>query len=184
MELWNRTLDLNLILVKLLFVTGITTVCRCTISINYPYQDIAIHKLDVNCLSETYLNTSISNDDDNLEVPCYNLFRAEHRSNTKGWCVCIYYRYSLPLKILGIHCLQECINFEIIVGGKQYIFVSLYHSPNQSHKILNVHTKTNEQERAGTNWNELKSPETSWNHLERAGITSNEMDSATNWHKK
>ena len=67
-----------------------------------------------------------------------------------------------------------------VFGGKLYIFFSLYHSPNQSHKILNVHTKTNEQERAGTNWNELESPETSWNHLERAGITWTEMDSATN----
>ena len=35
-----------------------------------PY--IAIRKFDVVCLSETYLNASISNDDDSLEVPGYN----------------------------------------------------------------------------------------------------------------
>ena len=39
---------------------------------------IAIHKFDVVCLSETYLNARISNDDDSLEVPGYNLFRADH----------------------------------------------------------------------------------------------------------
>ena len=93
---------------------------------------IAIHKFDVVCLSETYLNASISNDDDSLEVPGYNLFRADHLSNTKRGGVCIYYRNSLPLKILGIHYLQECINFEIMIGGKLYKFVSLYRSPNQS----------------------------------------------------
>ena len=46
------------------------------LSLLKPY--IAIHKFDVVCLSETYLNASISNDDDSLEVPGYNLFRADH----------------------------------------------------------------------------------------------------------
>ena len=44
---------------------------------------IATHKLDVICLSETYLDSSISNDDDNLEIPGYDLYRADHSSNTK-----------------------------------------------------------------------------------------------------
>ena len=100
------------------------------LSLLRPY--ISIHKFDVVCLSETYLNASISNDDDSLKVPGYNLFRADHPSNTKRRGVCICYRNSLPLKILGIHYLQECINFEIMIGRKLCIFVSLYRSPNQS----------------------------------------------------
>ena len=87
---------------------------------------------DVVCLSKTYLNASISNDDDSLEVPGYNLYRADHPSNTKRGGVCIYYENSLPLTFLGICYLQECINFEIITGSKLCRFVSLYHSPNQS----------------------------------------------------
>ena len=63
---------------------------------------IATHKLDVLCLSEAYLDSSISNDDDNLEIPGYDLFRADHLSNTKRGGVCIYYRNSLPLKTLNI----------------------------------------------------------------------------------
>ena len=100
------------------------------LSLLKPY--IAIHNFDVVCLSETYLNASISNDDDSLEVCGYNLFRADHPSNTKRGGVCIYYRNSFPLKILGLHYLQECINFEIMIGGKLCRFVSLYRSPNQS----------------------------------------------------
>ena len=92
---------------------------------------IAFHKFDVVCLSETYLNASISLDDDSLEVPGYKLFRADHPSNTKRESGSIYYRNYLPLKILGIQYLQECINFEIIIGGKLRRFVSLYCSPNQ-----------------------------------------------------
>ena len=100
------------------------------LSLLRPY--IAIHKFDVVCLSETYLNSSIPNDDVSLDVPRYNLFKSDHPSNTKRGGVCIYYRNSLPLKIIGIHYLQECISFEIMIGGKLCRFVSLYRSPNQS----------------------------------------------------
>ena len=100
------------------------------LSLSRPY--IAIHKFNVVCLSEAYLNSSISNDDGSLEVPGYNLFRGDQPSNTKRGGVCIYYRNSLPLKILRIHYLQECINFKIMNGGKLCRFVSLYRSPNQS----------------------------------------------------
>ena len=94
---------------------------------------IASHKLDVICLSETYLVSSISNDDDNLENTSYDLFRADHPSNNKRGGVCIYYGNSLPFKILNIQFLHECINFEIRIRGKLYRFVSLYHSPSQLH---------------------------------------------------
>ena len=62
----------------------------------------------------------------------YDLFRADYTSNTKRSGVCIYYRNSLPLKILNIQYLHECINFEIRIGGKVSKFVSLYHSRCQS----------------------------------------------------
>ena len=91
---------------------------------------IATHKLDAICLSETYLDSSISNDDDNLEIPGYDLYRGDHSSNTKRGGVCIYYRNSLPLKILGIQHLHESINFEVRIGDKLCRFVSLYRSPS------------------------------------------------------
>ena len=87
---------------------------------------------NVVCLSETYHNASISNDNDSLEVPGYNIFiRTDHRSNSKRGGDRIHYRNTLFLKILGIQYLQECINFEIIIGAKLCRFISLYRSPNQ-----------------------------------------------------
>ena len=88
--------------------------------------------MGVICLSEAYLDSSISDDDDNLEILRYDLFRADHPSNTKPGGVCIYHRNSLPLKILNIQYLHECINFEIRIGGKLCRFISLYHLPCQS----------------------------------------------------
>ena len=52
----------------------------------------AVHKCDIICLSKTYLNSSIPYDDDNLEIPGYNLIRADHLSKDKRNGICIYYK--------------------------------------------------------------------------------------------
>ena len=93
---------------------------------------IIIYNYDVICLSETYLDSSILSDDNNLEIPGYDLIRAHHPSNSKQGGVCVYYRNSLPLKILDIFYLQECIVFELKIGNKFCKILSLYRSHNQS----------------------------------------------------
>ena len=45
---------------------------------------ITANKMDVICLLETYLDSSIKSDNDNLEIPGYNLVRSDHPSNNKG----------------------------------------------------------------------------------------------------
>ena len=99
---------------------------------------IATHRLDVTYSSETYLDSSNSNDDDNLEIPGYDLFRVHQPSNTKWSDVCIYYRNALPLKILVTQYLQDCINFEIRIGSKLCGFVSLCRLPSQSQDDFEV----------------------------------------------
>ena len=95
---------------------------------------IAIHRLDIICLSETYLDSSTTSDDDNLAVLKYNLIRIDHPSNNKRGGVCIYYKNFLPLRVLSIQYLQECIckNFELNIGGKICNFISLYRSLSQT----------------------------------------------------
>ena len=53
---------------------------------------VAIHKFDIICLSETYLDSSIPTNNDNLDIDGYNLLRSDHPSNTKRGGVCIYYK--------------------------------------------------------------------------------------------
>ena len=93
---------------------------------------ISSNKVDILCLSETFLNSDISCDDNNLQLPGFDLIRADHPSDTKRGGVCIYYRNCLPLKLLNISYLNECITFVIKLGDKICNFVSLYRSPNQS----------------------------------------------------
>ena len=45
---------------------------------------------DITYLTETFLNSSINNDDDRISFPGYNLLRVDHPSNTKIGGVCVY----------------------------------------------------------------------------------------------
>ena len=71
-----------------------------------------------------------------MESPGYNLICADNPSNTKWGGVCIYYHNSLPLKVIDIQFLNECINFEIRIGGKLCSFLCLYRSPSQTRDIF------------------------------------------------
>ena len=93
---------------------------------------ISVHNFDILCLSETYLDSTISSNDRNLIIPGYELYRADHPSNVKRGGICIYYKNLLPLKVTNIQYLQECINFEMKIGDKLCHFVALYRSPSQS----------------------------------------------------
>ena len=73
---------------------------------------ITVHNFDVICASEAYLDSSILHDDNDLQIPGYNIYREDHPLNVKRGGVCIYHNISLPLKVKNIHYLQECINFD------------------------------------------------------------------------
>ena len=93
---------------------------------------VLVHNFDIICLSETYLNSEISTDDKNLEIPGYYLLRADHPSNNKRGGVCIFYRTNLPLRVLNISYLSECITFEISINNIVCCFIHLYRSPSQT----------------------------------------------------
>ena len=67
-----------------------------------------------------------------MDIDGYNLLRSDHPSNTKPGGVCIYYKNYLPLRIININYLNECIVFNIKLGNKIYNFAVLYRSPSQS----------------------------------------------------
>ena len=93
---------------------------------------IAVHKFDIIYLSETYLDSSVAPDDENLEISGYSLVRSDHPSNNKRGGVCVYYKNVLPLRVLDIQYLHECINFELKIGDKLCNFVALYRSPSHT----------------------------------------------------
>ena len=51
---------------------------------------VAMHKFDIICISETFLNNTY--EDNYLNLGGYRLLRADHPSNAKRGEVCIYYK--------------------------------------------------------------------------------------------
>ena len=92
-----------------------------------------VHSFDIICLSGTYLNFETPPNGTRLELPGYNLFHTDHPSNKKRGGACVNYKSTLPLRILNISNLDECINFEVSIANKICCFIHLYRSPSQKH---------------------------------------------------
>ena len=92
----------------------------------------SVRKFDIIGLSEIYLDSTVPLDDDNMVIFGYNLICSDHPSNTKRGGVCLYYKNYLPLRVLNISYLKECLNFELKTGDKSCTFIALYRSPSQS----------------------------------------------------
>ena len=59
-----------------------------------------IHQYDVICVSETFLDSSVSLDDRNLSIQGYSLIRADHPDDVKRGGVCLYFKENLTLKVI------------------------------------------------------------------------------------
>ena len=57
---------------------------------------------------------------------------SDHPSNKKRGGVCIYYKSYLPLRMININYLNECVRCELMVGDKLCNFIALHRSPSQS----------------------------------------------------
>ena len=64
----------------------------------------------------------------NYDIICLS----DHPSDNRRGGVCVYYKNTLPLKLVNVNYLQECLNFEIKIRNKLCNFISLYRSPIQS----------------------------------------------------
>ena len=86
---------------------------------------------DIIRLSETYLNSETPSNDTCLVLPGYTLFHSDHPFNNNRGGIFIFYKPTLPLRILNISNLDECRNFEVNITNKFSHFIQLYRSPSQ-----------------------------------------------------
>ena len=76
------------------------------------------------CLSESYLDASVSSDNDNLNIDGYKLVRADHPGNVKRGGVCVYFKESLPVKCLSNSYLKNVLFLKFLLTIKE---VMLFH---------------------------------------------------------
>ena len=93
----------------------------------------SLHKFDLICLSETYLDSSISTEEKSLIIDGYKLLRSDHPSDTKRGGVCIYHKETMSVKVLNLSLLPECLVCEVSIQNKRGFLVTMYRSPSQSH---------------------------------------------------
>ena len=89
-----------------------------------------MYKHNFICLSETYLNSSVS--DSLLKLDRYNLVRADHTNDIKRGGVCIYYKESLPAGVIYLSYFEEALLLEMTYHNKNLIVSVIYRSPSQS----------------------------------------------------
>ena len=90
----------------------------------------SIYKYDFICLSETYLDSSTP--DHLIEMEGYKLIRADHPGNIKRGGVCIYYKESLPVRVISIPYINEALLLEMSFNNKKVMVSVIYRSPSQT----------------------------------------------------
>ena len=61
-----------------------------------------------------------------------NIVRSDHISGSKKGGVCCYFKESLPIRILKITPMIECLVLEMLYNNKLVIVSVIYRSPSQS----------------------------------------------------
>ena len=92
---------------------------------------INVNDIDIICLSETFLDSSIPIDGKRLSIPAYSMMRADHPSKRGG--VCLYYKEHLPIiRRNDISNLKQCLVTEINVKNERCFLTCLYTSPSEN----------------------------------------------------
>ena len=103
---------------------------------------IAIHRVDIICISETYLDSSNSPDVTIWKYPviiwyCLIILQTINE-DVFVYVINIFYL----LWEFIVQYLQECIKFEVKIGDKVCNFISRYRSPSQTLQDLKLGLKT------------------------------------------
>lgn len=93
----------------------------------------AVHDIDIICISESFLDSDYSSDDERLNLHGYSMLRSDHPSNTKRGGVCIFYKEHLPfVRRDDLAYLDECLVGEIKIKNSKCFITCLYRSPSQT----------------------------------------------------
>ena len=91
---------------------------------------------DFICISETYLDSTILEEDKRFHPNRYNKLRADHPNNTKRGRVCICYKESRGVPEVKLSNLSQYVISEAsLQNSKVYIGV-VYRSPSQDSNVL------------------------------------------------
>ena len=83
-------------------------------------------------LYESYLDFTVSVDDNSLCLNGYNLTCADHLDNVKRGGVCMHYKENLSLRIISTSYFNQCLLCEVTCQNQKGYNVLIYPSASQS----------------------------------------------------
>ena len=89
-----------------------------------------VNKFDIISLSESFHNSSIRTENNNLKINGYKMVRADHPNNVKRGGVWAYVRETLPFRNLSNSYLSECLTLEVTISNRKGYVTTLYRSPS------------------------------------------------------
>ena len=96
-------------------------------------------QFDIFCLTETFLDSSISSKGPRLAIKGYKLFCCDHPSKLRKGGVWLCFKDHLPLALRpNLTTLDECLVCEIQNGSKRFFLTVLYRSPSQSNEQFSL----------------------------------------------
>ena len=88
---------------------------------------VVSNNIDIFCMSETFLDSSVDNIYDGLNINGYILVRSDHPSNTKQGGIAIYYKDHLPvIRRNDISSSNKSIVLEIRLANNKCFLTSFY----------------------------------------------------------
>ena len=69
---------------------------------------------------------------DSLNIDGYNIVQSDHSSSSKRGEVCCCFKENLPIRILKITPMTQCLLLEMLCNNKLVIVSVMYRSPSQS----------------------------------------------------
>ena len=73
-----------------------------------------------------------------IEIEGYNLVRADHPNNIKRGGVCIYYKESIPVRIISLPFLNEALLLEMSYNNRKITVSVIYRSPSQNNDAFQL----------------------------------------------
>ena len=67
-----------------------------------------------------------------IDTEGYKLIRADHPDNIKRGGVCIYYKESLPVRVISLPYFKEALLLEMSNSNKKVMLSVIYRSPSQN----------------------------------------------------
>ena len=96
----------------------------------------SVYRYDIICISESFLDSTISDDNNIFHIEGYNLIRADHLDNIERGSVCLYIKKSLDLKKIQLSHITQCLLCEVNIKRQVGFIIVSYRPPSQASPLF------------------------------------------------